>query len=312
MKVYETNDLRNVALVGHGHSGKTSLTAGLLFTSGATPRLLRVDEGNTVTDFDDEEIQRKITISTGIAAAEWGKKKINLLDTPGFNIFINDTKASMVAADAALVVVDGVAGVEVQTEKVWRFAEEFKLPRAIVINKLDRERSSFERALESVQSFFGRTAIPIHLPIGVGERLQRRRRSGAHEGVHVHDRWRRQRERRRYPGGYGRGRQERRTKRWWRWSPRATTRCSKNSSTKARCRWSILWTACAKRSARCAFSRCCAPPALHNIGTRSDPEFLRSRIFPAPAEHGPWTGNAQRHRRRARDERFRAGFRVRV
>ncbi len=166
MKVYETNDIRNVAMIGHGNSGKTSLTAGLLFTTGATNRLLRVDEGNTITDFDDEEIHRKITISTGVAVAEWNKKKINLLDTPGFNIFINDTKASLVAADGAFVLVDGVAGVEVQTEKVWSFSEEFKLPRAIVINKLDRERSSFERALESVQSVFGRTAIPIHLPIG--------------------------------------------------------------------------------------------------------------------------------------------------
>ena len=164
MKVYETNDIRNVAVVGHGHSGKTSLTAGLLFTTGATNRLTRVDEGNTITDFDEEEIARKITISTAIAATEWNKKKINLLDTPGFNIFINDTKAALVAADAALVVVDGVAGVEVQTEKVWSFADEFKLPRAIVINKLDRERSSFERALESVQEFFGRTAIPIQIP----------------------------------------------------------------------------------------------------------------------------------------------------
>ena len=133
---------------------------GPLFTAGATNRLTRVDEGNTVTDFDEEEIQRKITISTAIAAAEWNKKKINLIDTPGFNIFINDTKASLIAADAALVLVDGVAGVEVQTEKVWAFAEEFKLPRAIVINKLDRERSSFDRALESVQAFFGRTADP--------------------------------------------------------------------------------------------------------------------------------------------------------
>ena len=96
--------------------------------------------------------------------AEWKKTKINILDTPGFNIFINDTRAALVAADAALVVVDGVAGVEVQTEKVWAFADEFKLPRAIVINKLDRERSSFDRALESVQSIFGRTAVPIQLP----------------------------------------------------------------------------------------------------------------------------------------------------
>jgi elongation factor G len=166
VKVYETSDIRNVGFVGHGHSGKTSLIAGLLFTSGATNRLTRVDEGNTVTDFDEEEVQRKITISSAVAAAEWSKKKINLIDTPGFNIFINDTKASLVAADAAIVAVDGVAGVEVQTEKVWSFAEEFQLPRAIVINRLDRERSSFERAIESVQSFFGRTAIPIHLPIG--------------------------------------------------------------------------------------------------------------------------------------------------
>ena len=166
MRVYETHEIRNIALIGHGNSGKTSLTAGLLYTSGAANRLLRVDEGNTITDFDDEEIQRKITISTAIAATEWNKKKINLIDTPGFNIFINDTKASLVAADAAIVTVDGVAGVEVQTEKVWSFSDEFKLPRVIVINKLDRERSSFDRALESIQSFFGRTAIPIHLPMG--------------------------------------------------------------------------------------------------------------------------------------------------
>ncbi|MGA3188034.1 MAG: elongation factor G [Bryobacteraceae bacterium] len=160
MKVYETSDIRNVALVGHGHSGKTALTAALLFTAGATPRL------DTITDFDDEEIARKITISSAVAAIEWKGKKINLIDTPGFNIFINDTRGTLIAADAALVVVDGIAGVEVQTEKVWTFTDEFVLPRAIVINKLDRERSSFERTLESVQSAFGRTAVPIQLPIG--------------------------------------------------------------------------------------------------------------------------------------------------
>jgi elongation factor G len=155
-----------VALIGHGHSGKTTLTAGLLYSAGATNRLTRVDEGNTVTDFDDDEIQRKLSISTAIAYAEWAKKKINLIDTPGFNIFINDTKASMIAADGVLVVVDGVAGVEVQTEKVWSFADEFQLPRAIIIDKLDRERSDFDRALASVQSVFGRMAVPIQLPLG--------------------------------------------------------------------------------------------------------------------------------------------------
>jgi elongation factor G len=166
VKVYESKDIRNVGVVGHGDSGKTTLTAGLLFTAGATNRLLRVDEGNTITDFDEEEIQRKISISTAIAVAEWKKAKINILDTPGYNIFINDAHAALAAADGALVLVDGVAGVEVQTEKVWQFCEEFKLPRAIVINKLDRERSSFQRSLEAVQQTFGRTAIPIQLPIG--------------------------------------------------------------------------------------------------------------------------------------------------
>jgi elongation factor G len=166
VKVYETNDIRNVALIGHGHSGKTSLVAGALFASGASSRLTRVDEGNTITDFDEEEVARKLTISTAIAAAEWNKKKINLIDTPGFNTFLIDTQGALVAADAALVIVDGVAGVEVQTEKVWSYSDEFKLPRAIVINKLDRERSSFDRTLENVQSVFGRTVVPIHLPIG--------------------------------------------------------------------------------------------------------------------------------------------------
>jgi len=166
VKVYEGRDIRNVALVGHGHSGKTSLAAGLLYAAGATNRLTRVDEGNTITDFDEEEVQRKVTIATALAFLEWRKIKINMLDTPGFNTFINDTRASLVAADAALVMVDGVAGVEVQTEKVWEFAAQDQLAAAIVVNKLDRENSSFERALESIHANFGRAAVPIQLPIG--------------------------------------------------------------------------------------------------------------------------------------------------
>ncbi len=166
MKVYETKDIRNVGVVGHGDSGKTTLTAGLLFTAGASNRLLRVDEGNTITDFDEEEIQRKITISTAIAVAEWKKTKINILDTPGYNIFINDSRAALTAADAALVLVDGVAGVEVQTEKVWGFTNDFELPRVVIVNKLDRERADFQRALDSVNENFGRAAVPIQIPIG--------------------------------------------------------------------------------------------------------------------------------------------------
>jgi len=166
VKIYEGRDIRNVGVVGHGDSGKTSLTAGLLYTAGATNRLTRVDEGNTITDFDEDEVHRKISITTSLAYAEWKKAKINFLDTPGYNIFINDTRSALIAADAALVLVDAVAGVEVQTEKVWSFADDYKMPRALIINKLDRERSSFDRTLESIQTFFGRTAIPIQLPWG--------------------------------------------------------------------------------------------------------------------------------------------------
>jgi elongation factor G len=166
VKVYETKDIRNVGVVGHGDSGKTSLTAAILYAAGATNRLLRVEEGNTITDFDDEEIQRKISISTAIAPAEWKKTKINLIDTPGYNIFINETRGTLAAADAALVLVDGVAGVEVQTEKVWQFSQDYQIPRAIIVNKLDRERAAFDRALNSIHENFGRSAVPVHLPIG--------------------------------------------------------------------------------------------------------------------------------------------------
>jgi len=166
VKVYEGKNIRNVAVIGHGKCGKTSLVAAMLYCAGVTSRLTSVDEGNTITDFDEEEIERKVTISTGVAFLEWKKCKVNLLDTPGFSIFMNDTKLAMVAADAALVVVDGVAGVEVQTEKVWQFADEYQLPRALVINRLDRENSSFERAVDSIHEVFGRTAVPIQIPLG--------------------------------------------------------------------------------------------------------------------------------------------------
>ncbi len=166
MKVFDTADIRNVALIGHGHSGKTSLASAMLFTAGATDRHLKVDEGNTITDFDEEEVARKITISSGVTAFPWQKTKLNIIDTPGYNIFLPEAQSAMVAADGAFVLVDGVAGVEVSTEKVWQFAEDLNLPCVIAVNKLDRERSSFERALESIRERFGRAAVPIHLPLG--------------------------------------------------------------------------------------------------------------------------------------------------
>ncbi|HYO82632.1 MAG TPA: elongation factor G [Bryobacteraceae bacterium] len=166
MKVYEGKDVRNVGVVGHGHCGKTMLTSALLHTAGAVNRLLRPDEGNTVTDFDEEEIHRKLTISTAVAYAEWKRTKINLLDTPGFNIFIQDARLALQAADSALVLVDGVAGVEVMTEKVHGFTDEFHMPHTFFVNKLDRERADFQRTVEGIHEMFGRNAFPIQLPIG--------------------------------------------------------------------------------------------------------------------------------------------------
>jgi elongation factor G len=166
VKIYDGQNLRNVALVGHGDAGKTQLVSGLLFTAGMVNRFGKVDEGTSVTDYDEEEIQRKFSITVGLAYAEWGKVKINFLDTPGYNIFLHETEGALVAADSALLLVHGVAGVEVQTEKTWGFCEKFGLPRLIVINQLDRDRASFERTLEAVRGAFGRAVIPIQLPMG--------------------------------------------------------------------------------------------------------------------------------------------------
>ncbi|HEX7361478.1 MAG TPA: elongation factor G [Bryobacteraceae bacterium] len=166
MKVFESSDIRNLALIGHAHCGKTSLASALLYAAGATDRHLQPDEGNSITDFDDEEIARKLTISSAIAAFSWQKAKINLIDTPGFNIFLPDTKSALIAADACVTVLDGVAGVEVSTEKVCKFAAGFGIPNVFFVNKLDRDRASFQRTAESVREVFGRAAVPVQLPIG--------------------------------------------------------------------------------------------------------------------------------------------------
>ena len=172
MKVYEGKDIRNLVVVGHSHSGKTSLVSAMLFTGGATPKLGRVDDGSTVTDYDEEEISRQMTISTGIASTEWRNTKINLLDSPGFTLFAHEAKIAMLAAEAAVVVVDGVSGVEVVTEKVWQYADEIELPRVIVVSRMDRERASYESALESLRNAFGRQVTPVQIPIGSEKSLQ--------------------------------------------------------------------------------------------------------------------------------------------
>jgi elongation factor G len=171
LKVYSGENIRNVALVGHGHAGKTTLVSAMLYTSGATPRLGRVDDGSTITDYDEEEIARKMSISAGLAVVEWGKTKINLIDTPGFNMFVHEAKMVLPVVDAAIVVVDGVAGVEVVTQRVWNYCEEYKTPRLIVVNRMDRDRADATRVLESLVKAFGRDVIPIELPIGAEKNL---------------------------------------------------------------------------------------------------------------------------------------------
>ncbi len=166
MRVYESDSIRNICLAGHGAAGKTSLTSAILFDSGAINRLARVEDGNTPTDWEEEEIERKISISSALAHCEWNKRKINILDTPGYRPFMAEMKLALRATDAAILVVDSVAGVEVQTEKAWEFCDEFGLPRMVVINKMDRDNASFERTMASLEEAFGRSVVPIQMPIG--------------------------------------------------------------------------------------------------------------------------------------------------
>ena len=165
MKVYDATSLRNVALVGHSGAGKTQLVSALLFAAGAVNRLGKVDDGTTTTDFDDEEISRKHTLSSSLAYAEWQKAKINLIDTPGFANFMADARAALRVVEAAVVVVDGVAGVEVQTEKLWGEAAALGLPRIVVVNRIDRERASLDRTLESLHRDCAREIVPVQIPL---------------------------------------------------------------------------------------------------------------------------------------------------
>jgi elongation factor G len=166
MKAYPTEQIRNLAVIGHGDAGKTQLVSSLLYVAGATPRWGKVDEGTTVTDHDEDSIERKITLNTALAHLEHRDTKINLIDTPGYAAFIAHARPALRVADCALVVVDGVGGVQVQTEKTWAYANEFILPRMMVITKLDKERADFGAALDSARGVFSRAIVPFTLPIG--------------------------------------------------------------------------------------------------------------------------------------------------
>ncbi|MFO8192938.1 MAG: elongation factor G [Bacillota bacterium] len=166
MKKYTSENIRNVALISHGGAGKTSLAEALLFTSGAINRLGKIESGNTTTDYDPDEIRKQVTINVGLAPLEWDEVKINLLDTPGYFDFIGDVLGALRVADSVITVVCAVSGVEVGTEKVWSYADEFNLPRFVVINKLDRENANFEGTLEQLRDHFGLNVAPLQMPIG--------------------------------------------------------------------------------------------------------------------------------------------------
>ena len=168
MASHTTEQLRNVALIGHSSSGKTTLAEALLFDTGATGRRGRVEDGTTASDWDDEEIRRRISVGTSVIPCEWHDSKINLLDTPGFIDFVGETKGAVTVADSALVLVDSVAGIEVGTELGWGYLDERSLPRAIFINKMDRDNASFQRVLGDIRNIFGGTIVPAQLPIGEG------------------------------------------------------------------------------------------------------------------------------------------------
>ena len=166
VKPVPTDRIRNVALVGHGGAGKTTLAEALLFVSGEIPRTGSVEDGSTVCDFDPEEQKRTISVSLAVAPLEWEQHKVNLLDAPGYADFVGDVGAALRVAELAIFVVSAVEGVEVQTEVAWRLAEARGIPRAIFVNKLDRERASFERTLDDLKARFGAGIAPLELAIG--------------------------------------------------------------------------------------------------------------------------------------------------
>ena len=166
MKEYTTQMIRNIALIGHSGSGKTSWAEALLFASKATNRRGKVEDGSTVTDFDDEEVRRGISLSLGLAPVEWKGYKLNLLDTPGYTDFVGEVRSALRVADTALVFVDAAASVEVGTELTWVYAEEEQLPKVVLVNKMDRENANFDKVLDSLSESFDAQFLPVMLPIG--------------------------------------------------------------------------------------------------------------------------------------------------
>ena len=166
MKEYASTNIRNIALVGHGKSGKTSIAEDCLFNTGAIKRRGSIADGTMASDYEPEETRRELSIQTSLLACEWLDHKLNILDTPGYPDFVGEVKSALQAADSALVVISAVSGIEVETEKVWRYAEALDLPRAFFVNKIDREHADFQNVVNELRLRFGTGVVPIQLPVG--------------------------------------------------------------------------------------------------------------------------------------------------
>lgn len=169
MANFDVEKIRNIAVIAHGGAGKTSLIEAMLFDSGSIDRLGRVDDGTTTMDYEPEEITRKITISSSVAFCDWNDYRINLVDTPGFINFLEDTRGCLRGVDGAIVIVSALSGVKAETQKIWKYASEFELPRLIFVNKMDKENANFSRPLGELEKAFGKDALPLQIPIGAGE-----------------------------------------------------------------------------------------------------------------------------------------------
>ena len=165
MNVYTTDRIRNVVLLGHGGCGKTSLVEAMAYLAGMTSRMGKVEDGNTISDYDKEEMKRHFSINTSVVPIIWEDTKINILDTPGYFDFVGETEEAVSAADAAIIVVSGKAGIEVGTRKAWELCEQYKLPRMVFVTDMDIDEASYRQVVQDLQELYGKKIAPFHLPI---------------------------------------------------------------------------------------------------------------------------------------------------
>src|SRR4030065_51835 len=169
---FDVEKIRDIAVIAHGGAGKTSLVEAMLFDSKASDRLGSVDSGNTITDYEPEEIERKISISSTMAFCDWKGFRFNIIDTPGYINFIEDTKGCLSISDGAVVIISALSGVKAETEKIWQYACNYEIPRVVFVNKMDRENANFDRAVGELEKTYESSVIPLNIPIGSAEKFE--------------------------------------------------------------------------------------------------------------------------------------------